>query len=214
MSGEVVQTPKRFGSVSVFDQYNMLEKIKEWRLAGYSYRATAKKIQEVFNVKVTYTALYYFCVEHGLDGDMSGERAKTVNSYNELIDSLNITNKAIAVTQVALEEIENSINDNKFDVKNYSGVFSTLDKLLGRRESLLAEITYYQGLIYKYSKINQFMGVVQKIIIDEGGLTLWNKICKVLKDDMVLTELMKEIPKEEDKLAKKYTSKTLKGKKK
>ena len=214
MSGEVVQTPKRFGSVSVFDQYNMLEKIKEWRLAGYSYLDTANKIQEVFNVKLTNNALYYFCVEHGLDGDMSGERAKTVNSYNELIDSLNITNKAIAVTQVALEEIENSINDNKFDVKNYSGVFSTLDKLLGRRESLLAEITYYQGLIYKYSKINQFMGVVQKIIIDEGGLTLWNKICKVLKDDMVLTELMKEIPKEEDKLAKKYTSKTLKGKKK
>ena len=215
LSGEIVEKKlSPFGSVSVFEKYNMLDKIKEWRLAGYSYRATTKKIEEEYGVKVNYATLYHFCVKHGLDGDMSGERKKAINGYNELFDSLTIVNKGIAVTQAALEETENSLNNGEFDAKSYSSVFNTLDKLLARRESLIAAITHYQGLIYKYSKIDQFIGRIQEILIEEGGLTLWNKVWKTIQDDFVLRELLKEIPKEEDVKVKTFTARGVKGKRK
>lgn len=214
MSGEIEAKKPSFNNVSVFEKYNMLEKIKEWRLAGYSYRATTKKIEEEYGVKINFSTLYQFCVKHGLDGDMSGEREKAINSYNELIDSLKIVNKGIAVTQAALEETENSLNNGEFDAKSYSSVFNTLDKLLARRESLISAITHYQGLIYKYSKIDQFMSRIQEIIIDHGGLTLWNTIYKSVQDDFILRELLKEIPKEEDKTMKIPAAKSITKKRK
>ena len=147
-------------------------------------------------------------------GDMSGEREKAINGYNELIDSLKIVNKGIAVTQAALEETENSLNNGEFDAKSYSSVFNTLDKLLARRESLISAITHYQGLIYKYSKIDQFMSRIQEIIIDHGGLTLWNTIYKSVQSDFILRELLKEIPKEEDKTMKIPAAKSITKKRK
>ncbi|WP_440972249.1 hypothetical protein, partial [Megamonas funiformis] len=102
----VVKNNAPVGKRNRFDEYNMHEDIKKWRYEGNSFKKIINLIKEKFDVNVSYTALYTYCVRKGLTGDMSGERQRTVNGYQELIDSLGVIKQNLALNQALFEDLE------------------------------------------------------------------------------------------------------------
>ena len=190
--------PYLSNKISIFDKLNAVQDIKKWRYQGLSYRNTIKEFEKKYNVQVSYMTLYNFCVRNGLDGDMSGEREKTVNVYNDLQDSLRVVNNSLAINQAILEEIQTTVGTEEFDSKLYIATQTALDKLLARRESLLKSILNSQALVYKYQSINKFMDKAFEVIKEYAGTEVLNAVTNGLKTDFTLKELMKQIPKEEE----------------
>lgn len=193
----LVQTSNTGRRVSIIKQYNMQEDVKRWRMMGLSYRQTTEEIKKKFGVTLSLNSLYNFCVRNGLDGDMSGEREKTVNVYQDLLDSLKTVEKSIATNEAILEEVQQTIGTTEFDSKLYIAAQTSLDKMLNRRTALLQSIVSSQALIFKYKTVSDFMGRVQTIVIEKAGLAMWNEITAAIADDVILNELLKEIPKDE-----------------
>ena len=194
----VEETSKpRKSQISTINKYNMGEDIRRWRYEGNSFKKIVKLIQEKFNVTISYTALYRHCVRKGLVGDMSGERQRAVNSYQELLDSLGVVKQQLALNQALFEELESKVKTGDVDIKLYLAVDASNDKALKRQESLLKTITTQQALIYRYCVVSKFMDRIQSIIMEEYGLPAWNIIAKRCEDDFELRELLKKIPKED-----------------
>ena len=193
----VVKSNAPYGKRSRFDEYNMHEDIKKWRYEGNSFNKIIKLIKDKFGVNTSYTALYTYCVRHGLNGDMSGERERAVNSYQELVDSLEVVTQGLALNQALFEELEKDAKEGNLDTKMYTSVITSNERLLSRRESLLKTITQQQALIYRYGVISKFMDRIKDIITEEYGLAVWNCILIKCQNDFELRELLKQIPKEE-----------------
>ena len=191
--------PKTGKAYSIFDQYKMFDDIKHWRMSGLSYKRTLKKVKEKYKVNPSYTALYAYCVSRGLDGDMSGTRATTINTYEKLLDGIAINDKAIAVSQVALEEVEEQIQSGDLDSKMYSAIMASVERQLSRRESLLKSLTEQQDLIYRYINVSKLVDRMQEIVVEKGGLDVWNTIWKAVKGDFMFRELLSKIPQDKVK---------------
>ena len=184
----VVKNNTPVGRRNRFDEYNMHEDIKKWRYEGNSFKKIINLIKEKFDVNVSYTALYTYCVRKGLTGDMSGERQRTVNGYQELIDSLGVIKQSLALNQALFEDLERESKEGNLDTKKYTAVVSSTERLLTRRESL----------IYKYSAISRFIGRFEELVIERFGLDVWNDFKTRVVNDFEIKELMKRIPKDND----------------
>ena len=184
----VVKNNTPVGRRNRFDEYNMHEDIKKWRYEGNSFKKIINLIKEKFDVNVSYTALYTYCVRKGLTGDMSGERQRTVNGYQELIDSLGVIKQSLALNQALFEDLERESKEGNLDTKKYTAVVSSSERLLTRRESL----------IYKYSAISRFIGRFEELVIERFGLDVWNDFKTRVVNDFEIKELMKRIPKDND----------------
>lgn len=197
----VVKNNAPVGKRSKFDEYNMHEDIKKWRYEGNSFKKIVNLIKEKFGVDTSYTALYTYCVKKGLTGDMSGEREKTINGHQELLDSLTVVKKNIALNYAMLEEFEKDFQsgDNKdINTKLYVSIVTSNERLLARRESLVKTITQTQALVYKYSLISDCMDRFKDMVKDEFGLDVWNRFRLKIINDVCMRELLKQIPKEND----------------
>lgn len=194
----VVKNNAPVGKRSKFDEYNMHEDIKKWRYEGNSFKKIINLIKEKFDVNVSYTALYTYCVRKGLTGDMSGERQRTVNGYQELIDSLGVIKQSLALNQALFEDLERESKEGNLDTKKYTAVVSSSERLLTRRESLIKTIIQQQSLIYKYSAISRFIGRFEELVIERFGLDVWNDFKSRVVNDFEIKELMKRIPKDND----------------
>lgn len=49
---------------------------------------------------------------------MSGERQRTVNGYQELIDSLGVIKQSLALNQALFEDLERESKEGNLDTKN------------------------------------------------------------------------------------------------
>ncbi|WP_270649995.1 hypothetical protein [Megamonas funiformis] len=194
----VVKNNTPVGRRNRFDEYNMHEDIKKWRYEGNSFKKIINLIKEKFDVNVSYTALYTYCVRKGLTGDMSGERQRTVNGYQELIDSLGVIKQSLALNQALFEDLERESKEGNLDTKKYTAVVSSSERLLTRRESLIKTIIQQQSLIYKYSAISRFIGRFEELVIERFGLDVWNDFKTRVVNDFEIKELMKRIPKDND----------------
>lgn len=194
----VVKNNAPVGKRNRFDEYNMHEDIKKWRYEGNSFKKIINLIKEKFDVNVSYTALYTYCVRKGLTGDMSGERQRTVNGYQELIDSLGVIKQSLALNQALFEDLERESKEGNLDTKKYTAVVSSSERLLTRRESLIKTIIQQQSLIYKYSAISRFIGRFEELVIERFGLDVWNDFKTRVVNDFEIKELMKRIPKDND----------------
>lgn len=194
----VVKNNAPVGKRNRFDEYNMHEDIKKWRYEGNSFKKIINLIKEKFDVNVSYTALYTYCVRKGLTGDMSGERQRTVNGYQELIDSLGVIKQSLALNQALFEDLERESKEGNLDTKKYTAVVSSSERLLTRRESLIKTIIQQQSLIYKYSAISRFIGRFEELVIERFGLDVWNDFKSRVVNDFEIKELMKRIPKDND----------------
>ena len=194
----VVKNNAPVGKRNRFDEYNMHEDIKKWRYEGNSFKKIINLIKEKFDVNVSYTALYTYCVREGLTGDMSGERQRTVNGYQELIDSLGVIKQSLALNQALFEDLERESKEGNLDTKKYTAVVSSSERLLTRRESLIKTIIQQQSLIYKYSAISRFIGRFEELVIERFGLDVWNDFKARVVNDFEIKELMKRIPKDND----------------
>lgn len=194
----VVKNNTPVGRRNRFDEYNMYEDIKKWRYEGNSFKKIINLIKEKFDVNVSYTALYTYCVRKGLTGDMSGERQRTVNGYQELIDSLGVIKQSLALNQALFEDLERESKEGNLDTKKYTAVVSSSERLLTRRESLIKTIIQQQSLIYKYSAISRFIGRFEELVIERFGLDVWNDFKTRVVNDFEIKELMKRIPKDND----------------
>lgn len=194
----VVKNNTPVGRRNRFDEYNMHEDIKKWRYEGNSFKKIINLIKEKFDVNVSYTALYTYCVRKGLTGDMSGERQRTVNGYQELIDSLGVIKQNLALNQALFEDLEKDSKEGKLDTKKYTAIVSSSERLLTRRESLIKTIIQQQSLIYKYSAISRFIGRFEELVIERFGLDVWNDFKTRVVNDFEIKELMKRIPKDND----------------
>lgn len=183
--------------ISIIDKYNMRDDVRKWRYEGNSFKKIVKLIKDKFDVDISYTALYRYCVKKGLVGDMSGERQRAVNSYQELIDSLGVVKQQLALNQALFEELEQKAKTGNIDYKLYFAVDASNDKALKRQESLLKTITAQQALIYRYINVSKFIDRVQDIIMEEYGLPAWNIIAKRCEEDFELREILRKIPKED-----------------
>ena len=194
----VVKNNTPVGRRNRFDEYKMHEDIKKWRYEGNSFKKIINLIKEKFDVNVSYTALYTYCVRKGLTGDMSGERQRTVNGYQELIDSLGVIKQSLALNQALFEDLERESKEGNLDTKKYTAVVSSSERLLTRRESLIKTIIQQQSLIYKYSAISRFIGRFEELVIERFGLDVWNDFKTRVVNDFEIKELMKRIPKDND----------------
>ena len=129
---------------------------------------------------------------------MSGERQRTVNGYQELIDSLGVIKQSLALNQALFEDLERESKEGNLDTKKYTAVVSSSERLLTRRESLIKTIIQQQSLIYKYSAISRFIGRFEELVIERFGLDVWNDFKSRVVNDFEIKELMKRIPKDND----------------
>lgn len=180
---------ERYGLVNVIKE---LRERKEWganKIAAY-INTTPNILPDGVAVSTSSIAKYI----QEIEGKSSKNKTyEVLNIYNEERRLLEIINSAIQTTEGFLENINDEASvGGKIDIKEFSSLSHTLNKLIERHSSLTTKIAETQAKIYSYSAVQTIIEAVFDKV-KKKDKELFKEIEAEIKLDPMLAEAFKRI---------------------
>lgn len=117
-----------------------------------------------------------------------------ISEYHELMEMIEYCNSQLELAEMSMNDIKKISRETRLPVnsKDVTNLINTTEKMIARKQALLASITQIKDKIYSWKAMNDIITIVTEKV-KAKDLSLYGEIIHEIKSDPMLIEAYKKL---------------------